>query len=108
MQNINGFVSVPVSFAGLQTIDQQPAGQDPLLLPPFLLSFLKLLDPFHRCSRSAFMARSGPFPSSRLRSRSRSRRQPLRPVPGTPAVPAPVPVSFSMLTAITISSNILP
>ena len=40
MRNINGFVSVPVSFAGLQTIDLQPAGQDPLPLPPFLLSFL--------------------------------------------------------------------
>lgn len=54
MQNINGFVSVPVNFAGLQTIDQQPAGQDPLPLPPFLLSFLMLPDPFRRrsCSRS--------------------------------------------------------
>lgn len=53
MQNINGFVSVPVSFAGLQTIDHQPAGRDPLPFPS-----------------AAFTARSRRFCGIRSRSRS--------------------------------------
>lgn len=95
MQNINGFVSVPVSFAGLQTIDHQPAGRDPLPLPPFVLPFLMLPVPFRRRSRSAFMARSGPFLYHWLRSPFRRRQPPLWHVPGASAAFVPVPAHIN-------------
>jgi len=61
MQNINGFVSVPVSFAGLQTIDQQTAGRDPL---PF-----RLYSPFQPVPVSQAPV-PFPFPSAAFTARS--------------------------------------
>lgn len=119
MQNINGFVSVPVSFAGLQTIDQQPAG----------------LDPFRPISVPAAAAvpapdvsgRPAPFPGSAPAPFPFRLYGPFQPVPGSPApFPFPLPsAAFTarsrhscrvctrscfifLLTVITISSNIIP